>query len=552
MTNNDKLELIMEEVIKQKYCSLEDISEHYSLINELKNKIKREMNILNDAEEIDYLAARYLKDIDDEPITIGRISSLFHISFALANVIKERIIEIQDNEDFLEDDAIAVKYLKNQIYLLEQSGVLDQERMMLVDEEACEAISKGNARYFMLMHTFTKLLKRNKINFYQRSLITSSLLGYVLGLHNVDCYKIGINYRSSYKSLSSGVFMVSYKKQKAAIRLLEKELFKNEIVYKTYHISKINGKASVYPCIYLVPKKKIAKDRITLLQDYKDDTFPCIAYSDYQEHQIDFIKIAVFASADVSYIEEMNQIESARNIDLTDVSNLNWAVTKDIKRVFDSADPDFVLTVKQEVNNYTYDEYLNWLTTFYTNKDNALSETAIKALQVETLKKLIIKSYYFKKYPEESYRYYFKHFYNSNIRNHLLIPYNEITKEKIKEHLKNYHFDIVDRYIGIFFVINNKLVKLKELLTYQDSDYIDIDAGHYAFFLTLPESLDYEYSMFPRGRVLYNNIEQCFYVYADKAILKDKIMMECIKKEFNLPNINVKFKADEHYRTLDY
>ena len=61
-----------------------------------------------------------------------------------------------------------------------------------------------------------------------------------------------------------------------------------------------------------------------------------------------------------------------------------------------------------------------------------------------------------------------------------------------------------------------------------------------------------EYSMFPRGRILYNVKDNVFYVYADRNVLKDKDKIAQLIKEFNLPKYNVAFKRDEHYKTLDY
>ena len=60
-----------------------------------------------------------------------------------------------------------------------------------------------------------------------------------------------------------------------------------------------------------------------------------------------------------------------------------------------------------------------------------------------------------------------------------------------------------------------------------------------------------EYSYYPRGRVLFDNLNKIYLIYIDKSLNKAKIKEEIIN-EYNLKNKKVKFCYDEHYVTLDY
>ena len=61
-----------------------------------------------------------------------------------------------------------------------------------------------------------------------------------------------------------------------------------------------------------------------------------------------------------------------------------------------------------------------------------------------------------------------------------------------------------------------------------------------------------EYSMHVRGRVIYDQEEKKFLVYADKRILRSEKRKKEIRKAFNIGPINVVFLEDEHYTTLRY
>lgn len=556
MNNNDKLEIIMQSIISKHIDSFKDINLWNTYDKDLKNKIIRELQIINSEDEIDYLTAVYLKDFkDDEPVTCARVSRLFNLSLSTSEIVKNQIIEREDDEAFYPENEISKKWLRNQVYLIDKYSQIEEERKTLIKHELEEVCASGFAEIIKVGKSISSLLKRRGYFFYNRSAMVASLLQYELGIHDVDCYKFNIDYHNCYGEKFdepfSLVYMVSQKNQSKILRHIENECFKEYEVLKLCHINEKGDVDDRYPCTYLLPIKRYDKTVVKRFADYRDEEHIYIPYSYWKENKNKFIRVCIFGSFNADFVESMAKIDDIRKIDKYDTKNLNLVLRRGIRKVFDCEDTGYDILINNQKKNLTYEDFLNWLIGIHI-KSHSLSNDAIKALQVETLKHMIIKAYYFTKYPEESYTLYFKRFYNAEIKKNILVPINDYEGSRMSPQIKNYHFDIADRFIGIFFVIEGKLVSYKEKLKFSNSDFIDVEMSHYSFFNKLSASFENEYSMFPRGRILYNNNKQCFYVYADRSILKDKMMLENIKKEFNLPNYNVEYKSDEHYKTLKY
>ena len=345
--------------------------------------------------------------------------------------------------------------------------------------------------------------------------------------------------------------MVSPIHESKIMEAVEKECFKNYEILKLVSMKDngdINGR---YPYIYLIPIKSYDRNVTIEMNDYKDRKRKYIPFKYWKENKNKFIRVCIYGSFNSFFVESMNKIDGIRNIDKYDVSELNIALAKGIRKLFDSEDTNRTISISNKDKNLSYEDFLTRLIDSHLKSENITLEE-IRALQIEWLNLLILKAHYFINYPEESYKIYFINFYQSKTKGRVLLPFSDYEKSRMSPQIKNYHFDIVDRYIGIFFVIDGKLVTYKEKLKYEDTDFIDVEMSHYAFFNTLSASFDNEYSMFPRGRILYNNKEQCFYLYAYKNVLKNKAILDNVKKEFNLPNFNIKYKGDEHYKTLKY
>jgi hypothetical protein len=56
-----------------------------------------------------------------------------------------------------------------------------------------------------------------------------------------------------------------------------------------------------------------------------------------------------------------------------------------------------------------------------------------------------------------------------------------------------------------------------------------------------------DYEGHPRGRIVYDTRTDQFTIYADKCIIKKKVVIRKIMREMNLP-ANAKISTDPHYR----
>jgi hypothetical protein len=110
--------------------------------------------------------------------------------------------------------------------------------------------------------------------------------------------------------------------------------------------------------------------------------------------------------------------------------------------------------------------------------------------------------------------------------------------------------------VGIFWLIDNKLVA--DSIPWGQADvYGGFYGGkndHAAFWTTLqrllPQWHGKEYTDFPRGRVLFDSIEEVFLVYSSRGIINSPDLKKMILAEFNLPLAATKFVADYHYENV--
>jgi len=59
-----------------------------------------------------------------------------------------------------------------------------------------------------------------------------------------------------------------------------------------------------------------------------------------------------------------------------------------------------------------------------------------------------------------------------------------------------------------------------------------------------------EYTDYPRGRVLFDAMEEVFRVYSSRAIISSPALRNLILAEFKLPLAATKFAADYHYENV--
>ena len=112
-----------------------------------------------------------------------------------------------------------------------------------------------------------------------------------------------------------------------------------------------------------------------------------------------------------------------------------------------------------------------------------------------------------------------------------------------------YHKYFFHQYVGPFFYIDGKFKCLKMDVTDGEfgERFINHPTSHFDFFnsFNIDDSIDY--GRYPRGRVIFNNFTNEFYIYVDKSLYDKKELMEEIKKIYNLTGYNNIVKKDSHY-----
>jgi hypothetical protein len=107
--------------------------------------------------------------------------------------------------------------------------------------------------------------------------------------------------------------------------------------------------------------------------------------------------------------------------------------------------------------------------------------------------------------------------------------------------------------VGIFWLIDKKLVA--DSIPWRRADvyggYYSGKNNHATFWTTLQRLMlrwkGKEYTDFPRGRVLFDSMEESFLVYSSRGIVNSPDLRTMIVREFNLPLAATKFVADFHY-----
>ena len=101
--------------------------------------------------------------------------------------------------------------------------------------------------------------------------------------------------------------------------------------------------------------------------------------------------------------------------------------------------------------------------------------------------------------------------------------------------------------VGIFWLNGPEIIsfvddvrEVEEIAGFKDSDY-----NHYESWPKLRMKGDY--TSIPRGRVLYNQIQDKYFVYVPTSLSKDRAVLVKIFREFSLPTSKILVKTDEHY-----
>ena len=120
--------------------------------------------------------------------------------------------------------------------------------------------------------------------------------------------------------------------------------------------------------------------------------------------------------------------------------------------------------------------------------------------------------------------------------------YTDETREVVWEYHRYFH-----QYVGPFFYINGKVHMFRTDIACGNikDHFINSPVSHFDYFNFL--GIDGDYGNYQRGRVIYNNFTNEFYIYVDKSLKKNKDVIETIMLQCNLRSSNTKIKTDEHY-----
>ena len=108
--------------------------------------------------------------------------------------------------------------------------------------------------------------------------------------------------------------------------------------------------------------------------------------------------------------------------------------------------------------------------------------------------------------------------------------------------------------IGLFFFIKSEELVSNDFLIHaidlkDAEDYGDMKTdvlGHDKLFESTYPNYSSEYYDFPRGRIVYDTVNDEYTIYIDQCI-RTKTKIEKLKKLFGLKNEKVKVDGDLHY-----
>jgi hypothetical protein len=91
-------------------------------------------------------------------------------------------------------------------------------------------------------------------------------------------------------------------------------------------------------------------------------------------------------------------------------------------------------------------------------------------------------------------------------------------------------------------------------------DFLVFGPGHYEIWdqwreksnpdiTTRTVARQWEYEDWPRGRVLYDRVKDCFILYADRKLMQAETLKK-IQEHFRLPRARVLIEGDLHYQSV--
>lgn len=119
--------------------------------------------------------------------------------------------------------------------------------------------------------------------------------------------------------------------------------------------------------------------------------------------------------------------------------------------------------------------------------------------------------------------------------------------DEIKEVIWEYHRYFYHQFVGPFFYIDGKILGLRTDVNEGNikHDFINSPVSHFEYFNFL--GINDDYGHYPRGRVLYNNKTNQYYLYIDKKLKNNKEVIDQVMIRYNLCAYNTLIKTDGHY-----
>jgi len=513
------------------------------------------------------LAEGIIKDNDDEPYTDARIARKLNITISLAKIIKDYVLGIEDGSIVVPSHREkCIKELRRLLSPVLNDEKVEPERIRLLKEELDGICEKGDPERMLMASIIARTFRVTKNYYEARGNITSSLVAYHLRIHNVACFKHKIDYRlchgDDFKKAYSLVFRVSQDKQPDLYKMVESILKDNDNFCFGKICSEPNksGNQFIFSYKMFISKTKNILNKCRVLTDHNETQYQCITKSEADKFGLDQIQIRIEGRWTASFLKTMNELHpfGLLQSELENTNYLNKLLKNNAKTPFNAYHYDYLKNKFNEKGSLSFDDFVECISYHIDCIEDSGADYVYSKMHkgeiISICYNLLKICYYLVEHTDESAKAYaMTKFISSEIKNNVI---TNKAKHELDEHalfLNEYHSKFQKRFIGIFFFIDGKLRVYKEELSIdEDKEFIDVEMGHYELFNSFNMPVECEYSMYPRGRVLYNVKDHMFYLYADKTILKSKTKIDLIKKEFLFPLYNVLLKSDEHYKTLKY
>ena len=145
-------------------------------------------------------------------------------------------------------------------------------------------------------------------------------------------------------------------------------------------------------------------------------------------------------------------------------------------------------------------------------------------------------------------------YYNQYIRCVLDVdPLKKIKNcsEETRKVIWEYHRYFYHQFVGPFFYVDGQILGVKTNISEGNinDDFINSPVSHFDCFKFL--GIEGDYGNYPRGRVIYNNKTNEFYLYIDKEYKNNQEVIDMVMIRYHLSGYNTVIKTDSHY-THDY